>query len=74
MKHSMYIFMSPWDIPESFFWDIPTKRDAHGHVLQTVKKPAFISKHRTSEESVAQGWVVCVRKTSIDVPPPKQIT
>ena len=65
--------MSPWDKPESFFWDIPIKRDAGGHVLKTIQKPSFISKHRTSKDSCADGYVVCIRKMTIDVPPPKQL-
>lgn len=69
MKHSVYLMMSPYDIPESFYWNVPTKRDCKGNVLATVRKPAFIAKYHTTPDSKAEGWIVAVRKMSIDVPP-----
>ena len=63
--------MSPWDNPCSFYWEVPTLRDSRGHVIKTVRKPAFISAHRTCPDSVAEGIIVCVRKMTMDIPPPQ---
>lgn len=63
--------MSPWDNPLTFFWEMPTFRNERGHVIKTTRKPAFISAHKTVSESMAEGYIVCVRLFTMNVPPPE---
>ena len=66
MKFSKYIMMSPWDRPDTFYWELPIAWDAQGRVTHTTRKPAFISAHKTVPHSTAEGIIVCVRKMEIN--------
>ena len=63
--------MSPFDNPNSFFWEMVTQVDSKGHIVATKRKPAFIAKHKIDPSSNVEGWVVAVRKFTITIPPPQ---
>ena len=71
MKHSKYILCGNWDDPYTHFVTYPLAWRADGKVTHSRKIPDVISAHKTDPQSAADGWVICVRKMSLDVPPPE---
>ena len=62
MKHSKYVMCGLWDNPPSVTSPSPIRWDMRGVPTQFESKSSFISMHKTTPESVAEGFIVCVRK------------
>ena len=67
MKHSKYIMVALWDVPESYCGPVAIRWDMNGNPTHFTHKPAFIAKYRTDPVS-PEGFIVCVRKLEITRP------
>ena len=70
MKHSKYVMCGLWDVPESYSVEYALAVNAKGQVTHSRKIPAFIAKYKTDKIS-PEGFIVCVRRMTLDIKPPE---
>ena len=62
MKYSRYVLCGDWDNPQSYCGKCPIRWDMNGKPTHFTMKPAFIASHHTAPGTLADGYVVAVRK------------
>jgi hypothetical protein len=58
-----------WDNPRTVTSPSPIRWDMNGKPTFFENKRSFISCHQTTPESMAEGFIVCIRKMGFDEKP-----